>query len=60
MGRIIIEVPENINLKIEAKNIKEGLEKLKKEIEKKEKNYLFSLRLKTKNFRFSREEAESR
>ena len=37
MGKIIIEVEENINLKIKAKNTKEGLKKLKEELEKKKK-----------------------
>ncbi len=36
MGKIIIEVYEDINLKLKARNIKEG--------------FLFSLKLKTKNF----------
>ncbi len=60
MGKIIIEVEENINLKIRAKNTKEGLKKLKEELEKKEKGFLFSLKIKTKNFKFNRDEAESR
>ncbi len=60
MGKIIIEVEENINLKIRAKNTKEGLKKLKEELEKKEKGFLFSLKIKTKNFKFNREESESR
>jgi len=60
MGKIIIEVDEDINLKIKAKNTKEGLKKLKEELKKKEKGFLFSLKLKTKNFKFDREEAESR
>ena len=48
MGKIIIEVDEDINLKIKAKNTKEGLKKLKEELEKKEEGFLFSLKLKTK------------
>ncbi len=57
MGTIIIEVDENINLKIKTKTLEEAIEHIKKI--KYEKKFT-AVKLKTKDFKFNREEAESR
>ncbi|WP_155810685.1 hypothetical protein [Persephonella sp. IF05-L8] len=57
MGIVIIEVDEDINLKIKAKTLEEAINNIKKTIKKKE---FKALRLKTKDFKFDREEANAR
>ncbi|WP_457623660.1 hypothetical protein [Persephonella sp.] len=57
MGTIIIEIEENMDLKIKAKNIDEAIKKI--ENIKKERQFS-AVKLKTKGFKFNREEAESR
>ncbi len=57
MGTIIIELDENINIKIKAKTIDEAVEKIKNI---KQKERFKAVKLKTKNFKFNREEAENR
>ena len=58
MEKIIIEVDEEITLQIKAKTLEEGIKKLLKQT--KSVGKFKSVRLKTKNFKFDREEAESR
>jgi len=55
MGKIIIELEEDINMKIKAKTLQEAIKK----IQEKERK-LSAVKLKTKNFKFDREEAEKR
>jgi len=57
MGKIVIEIDEEINIKIKARNIDEVIEKIRKL--KKTDNFS-AVRIKTKGFKFNREEAEKR
>jgi len=56
MGIVIIEVDEDINLKIKAKTLEEAIDNIKKRLKKEFK----VLKLKTKDFKFDREEANAR
>jgi len=58
MGKIVIELDEKVNLQIKAKTLEEAIRKLIKQANLTDK--FRSIRLKTKDFRFNREEAESR
>ncbi len=57
MGTVIIEVDEDINLKIKAKTLEEAIDNIKKTIKKKD---FKAIKLKTKGFKFDREEANAR
>ncbi|SNR68989.1 hypothetical protein [Desulfurobacterium atlanticum] len=58
MGKIVIELDEKVNLQIKAKTLEEAIRKLIKQVNLTGK--FKSVRLKTKDFKFNREEAESR
>ncbi len=58
MGRVVIELDEKVNLQIKAKTLEEAIRKLIKQANLTDK--FKSIRLKTKDFKFNREEAESR
>ena len=58
MGKVVIELDEELTLQIKAKTLEEAIKKLIKQTDLAAK--FKSIRLKTKDFKFDREEAESR